>query len=429
MKNDLWDQAKKIQKTLHQKGHTTYACGGFVRDFLLKRPCHDIDLATTATPEIMANIFSEVGIAFVDVGMRFGTLICPTAAGQIEITTLRCDIETDGRHAKTQFINSFELDAKRRDFTVNGLFMDLETQEIFDFVQGKKDLEKQILRFIGDPKTRIFEDHLRVLRFFRFLSQLGFSPEELSLKKSIEFLPHLSKVSVERMRNETFKLLVGNHVENLFSDEQYLDVLLYLFPEFRLHQENLSLCVDFLKECKEKKDPILSLSGLGILAGKGINVSEFLSRWKLSKKENFRFVFLFEHYEKIDFSMTNLDIRHLIFQCLNANSQYESTNGAWDDLCFLFFVAQRITETSSAKIQKFRQRLGAERRFFTEHLGNAECPLTGKEIQDSFHLKPGTIIKECKNYLIHQMLLGHLTKGDKKKALRMLKEYLETKFD
>ena len=160
--------AIKLQKLMTDNGYKTLAAGGFVRDFLLGVEYNDIDLATTALPEEVTRILNENSIRCVPTGLKHGTVTAVLDDTHYEITTLRIDKVCKGREAEVEFVTSFEEDAKRRDLTINAMFMDLETQEVFDYVGGLKHLNMKLIRFVDDPKKRIQEDYLRILRFYRF---------------------------------------------------------------------------------------------------------------------------------------------------------------------------------------------------------------------------------------------------------------------
>ncbi|RYY24690.1 MAG: CCA tRNA nucleotidyltransferase [Sphingomonadales bacterium] len=184
--------------------------GGCVRDTLLGIPVSDVDLATSLPPETVVEYLKEAGITAVPTGIAHGTVTAVIASGPVEVTTLRRDVATDGRHATVAFTDDWREDAARRDFTMNALYADPNTREITDYFGGLADLEARHVRFIGDPFARIAEDHLRILRFFRFLARFGDAPDEAALEACSIRANDLMALSRERIRDELLKLLVAN---------------------------------------------------------------------------------------------------------------------------------------------------------------------------------------------------------------------------
>ena len=182
--------------------------GGAVRNSLLGLGTTDLDIATVHTPDNIIRIASTAGFRVIPTGLKHGTVTC-LKSNSYEVTTLRIDRETDGRHAVVEFSNSWEEDAHRRDFTINALYSDFDGK-IYDFVGGLSDIYQKTLRFIGIPSERIQEDYLRILRFFRFLARYCDQYDQASLDACLALAPHLTKISRERCTSEFFKLLSGD---------------------------------------------------------------------------------------------------------------------------------------------------------------------------------------------------------------------------
>ena len=161
-----YQEARKICSLMDGQGFPTRLAGGCVRDLILGQSPKDIDLATSADPRTARRLLKECGYRVLPTGLKYGTQTIVTPIQAIEITTLRSDVSCDGRHAQVDFSVGFEEDAKRRDFTINALYQDGGGQ-IYDYVGGRADLENSVLRFVGDPKARIREDYLRILRYFQ----------------------------------------------------------------------------------------------------------------------------------------------------------------------------------------------------------------------------------------------------------------------
>ena len=181
--------------------------GGAVRDTLLGHPVKDIDAASPLTPdEVMARL-TAAGIRHVPTGLDHGTVTAVLPGGPVEITTLRKDVSTDGRRATVAFSDDWREDAARRDFTINALYADPHTGEIFDWFGGLADLEARRVRFIGDARERIREDHLRILRYYRFHARFGATIDKEAEKACVELAPMLKGLSRERVGWELLALL------------------------------------------------------------------------------------------------------------------------------------------------------------------------------------------------------------------------------
>jgi poly(A) polymerase len=167
----------------------------------------DIDIATDIVPEKIIDIFSKSDFKAIPTGIDHGTVTIVVDKKNYEITTLRKDIKTDGRHAEVEFSNDFEEDAARRDFTINSLSYDINTCEIFDYFGGIEDLKNKVVRFIGDPNIRIKEDYLRILRFFRFSCFYSDSIDSDGLRACKSNIDGLKILSKERIKSELEKIL------------------------------------------------------------------------------------------------------------------------------------------------------------------------------------------------------------------------------
>ncbi|WP_312490768.1 CCA tRNA nucleotidyltransferase, partial [Sphingomonas sp.] len=183
--------------------------GGAVRDSLLGHAVADIDLATPLSPDIVIERVRACGFKPVPTGIAHGTITAVLPDGPVEVTTLRRDVSTDGRHAVVAFTDDWREDAARRDFTMNALYADPRTGALFDYFGGLDDLKAGRVRFIGDPVQRIAEDHLRILRFFRFHARFGQTIDEAGLAACTARANDLMALSRERIAAELLKLLVA----------------------------------------------------------------------------------------------------------------------------------------------------------------------------------------------------------------------------
>jgi poly(A) polymerase len=189
------------------EGLTRYV-GGAVRDDLLQLPFSDVDLATRLTPDEVVTRLESAGIKAVPTGIEHGTITAVSGGQPYEVTTLRQDVATDGRRATVAFTDDWRGDAARRDFTINALSADPATGQIFDYFNGLDDLQARHIRFIGEPLKRIAEDHLRILRFFRFHAGFGAGePDQAALAACTARANDLMALSRERIADELLKLL------------------------------------------------------------------------------------------------------------------------------------------------------------------------------------------------------------------------------
>ncbi len=198
--------ALKIVHTLKQHGYEAYFVGGCVRDLLRKKTPKDFDIATNAVPETITKYFSKT----IPVGAKFGVMIVLEEGLPFEVATFRADQGyQDGRHpSKIRFTDARE-DAIRRDFTVNGIFYDPLKKQVMDWVGGREDLKRKVIRAIGDPQKRFREDKLRMLRAVRFASTLGFKIERQTFLSIKKLASKISEVSQERVRDELVKMFTG----------------------------------------------------------------------------------------------------------------------------------------------------------------------------------------------------------------------------
>jgi poly(A) polymerase len=182
--------------------------GGAVRDTLLGAEVKDVDIATPLLPDNVMERLTGAGIKVIPTGIDHGTVTAVLPDGPVEITTLRRDVSTDGRRATVAFSDDWKEDAARRDFTINAMFADPETLEIFDYFGGLADLEQGQIRFIGSAAERIAEDHLRIMRYFRFLARFGLDElEPEACQACVDAAPKLENLSRERVADELLKLL------------------------------------------------------------------------------------------------------------------------------------------------------------------------------------------------------------------------------
>lgn len=262
--------------------------GGCVRDVILGVAPKDVDFCTDARPEEMRDIAKSNNFGFIETGINHGTATIVVDKVPFEVTTLRIDTETDGRHATVEFTRSFEQDALRRDLTINAMSMDFQGN-IYDYFGGQEDLENNLIRFVGKASERIQEDYLRILRYFRFCAR--FEAEVGGRTKDLFYanLEGLKKVSVERYWLEMQKLLMYKGAVQTLGDMDDCHVLeaiglpLYLG---RSYDWDLTKADD-------------SISALATLFDCKYEAFKFADSWKLSRAEKDKLVWLVSNYKTV----------------------------------------------------------------------------------------------------------------------------------
>jgi poly(A) polymerase len=208
---------RAVFAALDRDGEETRIVGGAVRNALLGRPVTEVDFTTTGTPDVTTRRAEAAGLKAVPTGIEHGTITVIAEGEPFEVTTLREDVETDGRHAVVRFGRDFAMDARRRDFTINALSLSRDGR-LHDYTGGETDIAARRVRFIGDAATRIREDYLRILRFFRFHSEYAAGPiDRQGFAASIAGRNGLARLSRERVRAEFLKLLVTRQAVDMIA--------------------------------------------------------------------------------------------------------------------------------------------------------------------------------------------------------------------
>ncbi len=220
--------AKKIVEKLQFHGFEAFFAGGYVRDMMMKKESDDIDIATNALPDEIEKIFPKT----FPLGKNFGVIVVRENGINFEVTTFRKDSGmSDGRRPNFVEYSDKEEDAKRRDFTINGMFYDPITDEVLDFIGGKKDIEQKIIRFIGDPDKRIQEDFLRIMRGVRFKNRFNFSYDKKTEKALQLHASSIFMVSAERIIQELNKIIQHFSRSKALKDMSNLTILEHIIPE------------------------------------------------------------------------------------------------------------------------------------------------------------------------------------------------------
>jgi poly(A) polymerase len=279
--------ADEIVHRLKQSGHEAYFVGGCVRDFILGNASGDYDIVTSALPDQVMALFSNT----LSIGAKFGVIAVMVQGCPYEVATFRSDdVYEDGRHPSQVHFSSAKEDVFRRDFTINGLLMDPETGEITDYVNGRMDIEKKIIRTINDPDSRFNEDFLRMLRAIRFAANLGFVIETQTLEAIQRNAAKINRISAERVREELSKILTCGGAGTGFELMIQTGILKEVLPEIdrlkgveqppRFHpegdvwQHTLKMLALLPKDGETDKNLCLGWGALLHDAGKAVTRSE-----------------------------------------------------------------------------------------------------------------------------------------------------------
>ncbi len=258
---------KLLGNVFKKNNHEIRVVGGAVRDIALGKDPKDIDLATDATPTEMQNILDKENIKHKPTGIEHGTITAIINKQPYEITTLRADVETDGRRADVEFVKNWEEDAKRRDLTYNAMSMSFDG-EIFDYFGGMDDLQNKVSKFVGDPEQRIKEDYLRILRYFRFQGRLD-KPDfdESTLQAIKKNTTGLAKLSVERIWSEMDKILGGKNIIEILDHMEKTGVL-----------TAIGLTIDNTQSVVDNDDSLINLARI-------VDNDDIAKKWKFSNVE------------------------------------------------------------------------------------------------------------------------------------------------
>ncbi|MBB4006347.1 CCA tRNA nucleotidyltransferase [Allorhizobium taibaishanense] len=297
---------------LNADGGEVRVVGGAVRNSLMGEPVGDIDLATTLVPSEVTARAQAAGIKAVPTGIGHGTVTLVVKGQPFEVTTLRRDVTTDGRHAEVAFGTDWQEDAERRDFTINALYADA-SGEVIDLVGGLKDIENGTLRFIGDARQRIAEDYLRVLRFFRFFAWYGRGrPDAEGLRASAAARDELHRLSVERVWSETKKVLLAPDPGRALLWMRQAGVLTAILPETeKWGIDAIPGLIATEMALGWKPDPMLRLAA--IVPTDAERLKAMAERLKLSRAEA-DFLQLFASAPAVKDDMSELALDRLIYR-------------------------------------------------------------------------------------------------------------------
>jgi poly(A) polymerase len=299
--------AARVMRALTAEGDTARFVGGCVRDALVGRPIRDVDIATPLSPQRVTALLEKAGLKAVPTGIEHGTITAVADRTGIEVTTLRLDIETDGRRAKVAFTDDWQADAARRDLTINALSADAGGK-VHDYFGGLEDLAAGRVRFVGDPAQRITEDHLRLLRFFRFHADYAIGPfDDAAVRAAQELAPNLKSLSGERLRQETLRLLVAQRGAEVWGEMLGLGIVEHYLP-WATSLDRLRAVAELEQRHGLVPDPVRRLAAL-TMTGCGREVA---GRLKLSRAEGDRIIALDAARDPFDAASAR-DVRRQIY--------------------------------------------------------------------------------------------------------------------
>ena len=394
--------ANKIFEALNSYSKNSEAryVGGCVRKIIKKQNVDDIDLATNLKPSEVCDALKKKEINYYETGIDHGTITAIIDDNKYEITSLRKDISTDGRHAKVEFSLDWKEDAARRDFSINSIYSDKDGN-LFDPYNGKKDLESGNVNFIGDAENRIKEDYLRILRYVRFFinySNQGHDPKIIKIiKKNID---GVSKLSSERLLDEFKKLTRSSAFLKIFKDDVCLEIIKMIFPQLK-NIDNFKKLNSHTQNNLSKVDFIFLLS-LMIIDGTD-NADYFIYKFNLSKKDQKRL-------KSIDFFYKeNVNIKNFTEKNFNKIFYYNGKQTVLDIINFKLFTSIKVEKKLLKLIEIYKNKIiptfpiGANM-IMTKFnipegktLGNKLKTIEEMWVQNNFQISEKQILKIIKN--------------------------------
>ena len=370
--------------------------GGCIRRIIKDELVDDIDLATNLNPQQVCDCLKSNNINFYKTGIEHGTVTATIDSYNFEITSLREDVETDGRHAQVKFSKDWKKDASRRDFTINTIYSDIEGN-LFDPFNGRDDLVNGIVKFIGEPEQRIREDYLRILRYLRFYliySSYKHEPETSGvIKKNVVGISNLSK---ERLLDELKKYFKSNIFTKLSKDKFSQELFKIIFPQFK-NLKVFSNPNEFAKIKIKEVDFIFLLSVL-IIDGTD-NVDYFLYKFNISKKDQKRLKMIDNFYKE------KISSNYFSEKNLNKIFYFKGKQALIDILSFRIFVSRKVDKKLVKLIEQFQSKnlpsMPVNAKFLMEkyqipegkNLGNKLKDIENEWVKNNFRLSEKQIEK------------------------------------
>ena len=322
--------------------------GGCVRKIIKKQIVDDIDLATNLKPSEVCDALKKKEINYYETGIDHGTITAIIDKNKYEITSLRKDVSTDGRHAKVEFSLDWKEDAARRDFSINSIYSDKDGN-LFDPYDGKKDLENGNIKFIGDAENRIKEDYLRILRYVRFFINYSNQSHDPKIIKIIKInIDGVSKLSSERLLDEFKKLTRSSAFLKIFKDDICLEIIKMIFPQLK-NLDNFKKLNSYAQDNLSKVDFIFLLS-LMIVDGSD-NTDYFIFKFNLSKKDQKRL-------KSIDFFYKDVaDIKNFNEKNFNKIFYYNGKQTVLDIINFALFTSIKVEKKLLKLIEIYKNKI------------------------------------------------------------------------
>ncbi len=271
---------KKLQDGIPEEKVAARFVGGCVRKYLLNEKVDDIDVATILTTDQIKEKLKDTNLKIIDTGVKHGTVTILSGNHKVELTTLRRDIKTDGRHAEVEYIDDWDQDSERRDFTINAIYLDINGK-IFDPQMGKNDLKNNNVKFIGDPQKRINEDYLRIIRFIRFKIMYNNIVEQYSSETIKQNLDGIKQISKERILTELLKILDLKNFLKINQSSNLKELFSLIFPEF-LYLHRLDRLEKIYNKSKLNRNILLGI----LLIDEKDNHEYFSHKYKVSNNIN-----------------------------------------------------------------------------------------------------------------------------------------------
>src|SRR6056300_4506 len=321
--------------------------GGCIRKIINKETIEDIDLATNLKPDEVCSALKSNNINYYESGIEHGTITAVIDNKKFEITSLRKDILTDGRHAKVEFSLDWKEDASRRDFTINAIYADKDGN-IFDPFNGKQGIEEGVINFIAECEERIKEDYLRILRYVRFYLNYSKKPHDLKIIKIIrKNLGGVASLSSERLLDEFKKLVTLDNLQKLFKDQNCLELIQLIFPQFK-KIDIFKSPNQYIKKIFSKTDFIFILSLLVI--DETDNTDYFLYKFKLSKKDQKRLKFIDNFYKQ------KINNKFYTEKNLNKLLYFQGRQSVIDIINFYLFNSKKVDKKLIKFIEIFNNK-------------------------------------------------------------------------
>ena len=346
----LTTPANKIFEAINnfsEKSEIRYV-GGCVRKVIKKENVDDIDLATNLTPSEVCEALKNKQISYYETGIEHGTITAIIDEYKYEITSLRKDVSTDGRHAEVEFSLDWKEDASRRDFTINSIYADGDGN-LFDPFNGKKDLEDGYINFIGNAEKRIQEDYLRILRYLRFYLNYAnheHQPEIIkNIKKNID---GISNISSERLIDELKKITSSNGFLKLFKDKESLELIEIIFPQLKniknFKKQNSYAAENFLKI------DFIFLIALLVIDGTD-NADYFLYKFKISNKDKKRLKLIDLFYRE------KVTLNNFTEKNLNKFFYFNGRQAVLDIINFKIFISNKVEKKLIKLLDTYKEKV------------------------------------------------------------------------